>query len=246
MVALSEQDYAELAQKAAGNHRRFESFGWHDRPRDSERWTIVYTHNRDSGLLEQSNAEAIGKAMKPFVARGTAREEHHGHWACGWVDGYSILVYTKSGKITRAFKTWCDLQESLANYPVLDEEDHSRREYEATLENIESELRGVNSEDNFDLPEDAASQLFTWLWNNNQREVENRDGHGGYPSEKALTAACDALGWRLYFIVRYSEVGEVVEEYAEEWEAEERVKELKQAGYLGVTMAQETPASADN
>lgn len=63
-------DCAALAAKAAGNHRRFECFAWFARPPDSDQWTIVYTHNRDSDVLEQSNAAAIAKRMAPYVRRG--------------------------------------------------------------------------------------------------------------------------------------------------------------------------------
>ena len=49
----------EAAKKAAGNWRKFESFLWFrelDRPED---WAIFYSHTRDSGLMEQSNAHPI-------------------------------------------------------------------------------------------------------------------------------------------------------------------------------------------
>ena len=66
------------------------------------------------------------------------RAEHHGHWACGWIDGYAIRVY-RNGQITEAFRAYHELAARLADYPVLNEEDFSRREYEATLENLLSE-----------------------------------------------------------------------------------------------------------
>ena len=34
---------------------------------DADVWTIVYTNHRDSGLLDESNAEAISEAMQPFL-----------------------------------------------------------------------------------------------------------------------------------------------------------------------------------
>jgi hypothetical protein len=61
--------------------------------------------------------------------------EHHHHWAVGHVDGYSIRVF-RDGRITEAFEAYHALAQRLADYPVLDEEDYSRREYEATLENL--------------------------------------------------------------------------------------------------------------
>ena len=69
MTALGELTLEDAAKEAAGNWQRFESFVWF---RDSEiadpdNWAIIYTHNRDSGLLDQSNADAIAEAMEPFT-----------------------------------------------------------------------------------------------------------------------------------------------------------------------------------
>jgi hypothetical protein len=122
-------DYEKTAKESAGNWMKFDSFGWHDQPKDAEKWAIFYTHNRDSGVLEQSNADAIKKEMDKFDER-TVIEQHHGHWAVGWVDGYAIKCFTNKGEVTKAFKAWCDLAAALESYPVLDEEDFSRREQE--------------------------------------------------------------------------------------------------------------------
>lgn len=127
-------DLEAAAKEAAGNWQKFESFGWYDRPDDAQLWAIFYTSNRDSGILDTSNAEAIARVMAPYVRRGFAVEESHGHWAVGHVDGYSLRVYRPDGKITRAFRTWVRLSSALEEYPVLDEDDYSRRELEATEE----------------------------------------------------------------------------------------------------------------
>jgi hypothetical protein len=225
-------DYAEQARKAVGNWRKFESFAWHAQPDDADNWCIVHTNNRDIRLMEQSNAAAIEEALKPFFEADEPdiAREHMGHWACGWVDGYSIRVFDAHGKPTAAFCAWCDIAASMEDYPLLDEEDYSRREYEATLANIESELRSVNRGDEYILPDDAASQLWRWLWDNNQRAVENSDDSGGYPSESELREACDALGWRILWVVRWVDVGEQVEEFDNEYDAEACCQDLRAAG----------------
>ena len=81
--------------------------------------------------MEQSNAEATTEAMAPFLNRDVF-EEHHTHWAVGWVGGYAIRVYRR-GRITKAFRTYFDLQTRLVDYPIFDEDDYSTRVYEATL-----------------------------------------------------------------------------------------------------------------
>jgi len=186
----------EAAQKAAGNWRKFESFGWRrvgelDNP---DEWTIAYTHHRDSGLLDQSNAAAIENALSPFLEEDDPDviEEHHGHRACGWIDGFAIRVF-RDGGVTQAFRTYMQILDRLDDYPVLDEEDYSRREYEATLENFDCAVSGVRHE--YDLPEGWKEEVFSWFWQHDQRAVENRDDSGGYPTEQQLESAFVALGY---------------------------------------------------
>ena len=200
----------------------------------AQEWAIVYTHNRDSDLLDQSNADAIDKALAPFTEGDNpdVRAEHHGHWACGWIDGYAIRVY-RNGQITEAFRAYHELAARLADYPVLDEEDFSRREYEATLENLRNE--GFDS-DCFAPPEEWAGEVFSWLWDHNQSAVENRDGNGGYASKAEIGEALDALGYRILWVVSYVDTGEVREEYCEEWEAQGECEELRTAGFFGASL----------
>jgi hypothetical protein len=134
---VSPLDHAEaLAKKLLGNHRRFEAFGWHDRPEDDEQWCIVYTTNRDADALTRSNARQYAKALDPFCTGeddADCREEHHGHWACGWVDGYAIRV-RREGKLTPAFLAYAELKCAEDSYPVLCEEDFSIEEDEEAQE----------------------------------------------------------------------------------------------------------------
>jgi hypothetical protein len=186
----------EAAEVAAGNWRRFESFCWHlaGDLDDAEQWAIVYTHHRDAGLLDQSNAEAIRKALEPFfdADEPDVIAERHGHWAVGWIDGFAVRVI-RGGQITEAFKAYHELAERLANYPVLDEEDFSRREFDATLENIADAARSLR--DDYDLPEGWEAEVFSWFWDNNQRAVESRDDVGGYPQRHELLEAFESLGY---------------------------------------------------
>lgn len=195
MTRTVQADYETLASDAAGNWQRFDSFAWHARHDhdDADKWCIVYTSSRDSRLLDESNAAAIEKILAPYLEADDPDiiAERHNHWAVGYVDGYAIRVYDVNGTITPAFRAWCDIVASLEDYPLLDEEDYSRREYDATLANIESELRRVE----YELPDDASSAIFSWLWDNEQREVESRDDQGGYPSREALERACESLGY---------------------------------------------------
>ncbi len=83
--------------------------------------------------------------------------------------------------------------EQLDGYPILDEEDYSNREYEATLENINDAAWRVKHE--YELPDGWESEVYSWLSDNRSGSVESKDDQGGYPSEDDLRAAFDALGY---------------------------------------------------
>ena len=196
MTVLGELTLEDAAKKAAGNWQSWTCFVW-DRERDldaPESWAILYTHNRDSGLLAQSNADAIAEAMEPFTDGDDPDVvmESHSHWAVGHVDGFSIRVY-RDGVTTEAFKAYHELSERLADYPILDDEHYSNSEYAATLENINDAAWRVKHE--YTLPEGWESEVYSWLSDNRSGSVENRDDQGGYPQEDDLRAAFDALGY---------------------------------------------------
>lgn len=195
-TTIGELDLESAAKEAAGNWREFDCFSWHrsHEIEDADQFCIVYTKHRDSGLLDQSNADAIDEAMAPFLDQEPAdvMAEHHHHWAVGWVEGYAIRVY-RDGQVTDAFHKWHDLQQRLADYPLLDEKDHSRREYEATLENIADAAWRLKRE--YELPDNWESNVYSWLWDHSPEEVEGRDDRGGWPSEESLAKAFESLGF---------------------------------------------------
>lgn len=175
----------DAAFALAGNWQFFPAFTWSQRASDADRWAIIYTHNRNSDLLEVSNAHVINTALVPFMG-GDVGEEVHSHWAVGWVEGRAIRVYRRG--ITKAFRVYHQLMQDMIAFPVLDELDYSDRIRAATLQNIESgRLRSYH------LPENWARQVYRWLSENNCIALENVDDQGGYPDEKELRAACRAL-----------------------------------------------------
>jgi hypothetical protein len=195
-VTVGEMTLEDAAREAAGNWQRWTCFCW-DREReisDSDAWAIIYSHNRDSTLLDQSNAAAITEALKPFTAGDDPDVvfESHDHWAVGHVDGFSIRVY-RDGQITDAFQTYHDLMERMDGYPVLDDEDYSCREYEATLDNLTDAVWRVKRE--YALPDGWEGDVFSRLSEHRQRAIESRDDQGGYPEERDLRVAFDALGY---------------------------------------------------
>ena len=186
----------DAAAELAGNWKKFDSFAWFRRRElaDPDAWAVVYTRHRDSGLLDQSNAAVVAGKLDPFTDGDDPDvvAESHGHWAVGYIDGFSIRVF-KGGEITDAFRAYHALAERMADYPILDEADYSQREYDATLANIADAAHRLKHE--YALPDGWEDDVFSWFCDHNQGAVENRDDQGGYPSEDDLRGVFDALGY---------------------------------------------------
>lgn len=199
-VARHEQNERDIARALANITpediakalKRPDSFAWFGRKEMFETWSLgpFYVH-RDSTLLEQSNADALEKHMAslPDIADDYEINETS-NWAVGWNKHMSFRVINEDGTPTRAFAWLKVFNDALASYPVADESDYSRREYEATLENIDSEGHRYVRDG---VAKGWAAKVFSWLWDHDQRAVENRDGQGGYPSAESIKTALGAL-----------------------------------------------------
>ena len=196
-TSLGELTLEEAADEAAGNWQDFHCFvWWREREMDdAQDWAIIYSHHRDSGLLDQSNAQIIADALKRFSEGDdpdVVFESHH-HWAVGHVDGFSVRVF-HNGQITEAFKAYHELAERMAAYPILDETDYSNREYEATLENIP--LAAWRLKHQYDLPEGWDGEVYSWLSDHRYSALDNTDDQGGWPDEDDVKDAFEALGYQ--------------------------------------------------
>jgi hypothetical protein len=197
-IHLGNLSLLEAATLSAGNWRDFDSFLWFRESDlvDADDWMIHYTHHRDSGLLDQSNADQIRKALEPFTEGDDPDvvPESHNHWAVGHIDGFSLRVH-RNGEITEAFRTFHGLMERIADYPVLDEQDLSEWEYEATVENIVDAAWRLR--DDYELPENWQYEVYGWLSDHDCHEVESGDDQGGYPSKESLRRAMNVLFERI-------------------------------------------------
>ena len=90
-------------------------------------WLVVpVSHNRDADCLSQSN---FAVALKMLGGEGDNVQVHRfGHWSCGWFE----IIIVRSG--TYEAKVAEDIEKVLKDYPVLDDEDFSRREQESADE----------------------------------------------------------------------------------------------------------------
>jgi hypothetical protein len=256
-TCLGDLSLEAAAQEVVGNWQGFDSFCWHDRPDDCEQFAIVYTHNRDSSVLAESNAHVISEALAPYTEGDDpdVYPEHHGHWACGWVDGFSIRVY-RDDRITDAFCAYHALAARLADYAVLDEEDYSTRELEAIDESWDNWARREFEcalEDKFadcaefEFPDGDALRTF-FNEKADQANVSWEPEGSGYSIRIGRIVEGidldDLADYTLCYVVSYVDVGEEKEEYTSESEARERVDTLRAAGFSGASYIIVTPVES--
>lgn len=162
-------------------------------------WSLgpVIRH-RDSGLLDQSNAEALEAHLKSDASLDADwRISGCSHWAVGWVDHLSFRVVEDDRatptRIARVLKAWFD---ALDDYPVADEDDYSKREYEALLENFERALDWSNLTLNAKGQEiDWVSAFMDWAGETGHECcIENIDDQGAYPCDGHLEEGLRTLG----------------------------------------------------
>lgn len=104
---------------------------------DKQNWLVLLGKNRDSSLLKQSNFDVAlemlgGESDDVEVCR-------FGHWACGWIE---IIIVNPKSKLANTAEM---IEQAIEDYPVLDEEDWSNREYEAHADWVEQVFCSIES-----------------------------------------------------------------------------------------------------
>ena len=88
---------------------------------DRQDWLVVIGRNRDSDCLANSNFD---QALEMLGGESDDCEVHSfDHWACGWLEIIIINPNSECAKIAQ------EITDRLADYPVLNEEDYSEREF---------------------------------------------------------------------------------------------------------------------
>jgi hypothetical protein len=197
-------DAESRAKELAGNWTKWNSFGPGQQLRelDAKNFCLVYTRNRDSGLIDQSNAHIIEQLLKPFKEvpedapddyTPDVQDASCSHWACGYVEGYIIRIRNDAGEITPAFQMWADIQAKLDDYPILDCDHYSVMETEAGYDNFKQAMKGFASRHDLELPDDAQDKIYDWFCD--QGDMENTDDRGWWPKDEQLMEACESLGY---------------------------------------------------
>lgn len=112
-------------------------------------WFVApVSRSRESGTLEKSNFEV---ALNRLGGESDDVEVHRfGHWGPGWFEIILVRPGTEAQRIAEEIAT------ALADYPVLDDDDLSRREYNAACDTWE----GMDLDDRIRLCKDAGVSIF--------------------------------------------------------------------------------------
>lgn len=112
----------------------------------------VLGQSRDSDLVEESNFQVAldllgGESETVEVIRD-------GHWACGWVETIRVSI-----RDLEKIKIACEIEDSLENYGVLDDDHHSQMEWDYYHEYAKDNASSVVSVlvQLFGLPEELES-----------------------------------------------------------------------------------------
>lgn len=198
------KDLAERAEEAAGNWREFNSFVWHAEPEEgADNWTHICLGTRDSNLMEESNRESIEKRLSQWKGEddgfGNCAVDftQHNCWAYGYRHMIEMTVYVvkdgvQTDEVTPWFKEWCKIVDEMSEYAVLDEDDYSRRQAEATYEWVQDTGWRFVKEGN-ERNGEWVGKVIDWLEENEPSELECRDDFAT-PSEESICRALEELG----------------------------------------------------
>lgn len=117
----------DFAEKILGNYTRIPNYADYS-DYDPRYWTMLHLSHRDSDVLTLSNAATIRQELESLDTDTDIEFSSVLHWAVGYCDVVYIRVYDTSGEITRAFAKYFELQERLADYPVLNDDDYNARQ----------------------------------------------------------------------------------------------------------------------
>ena len=96
---------------------------------DRQDWRVLEVLcTRDSSLLDESNFE-VACAILGEESEDSYEVHRFGHWGPGW---YEIIISNPEN--AQAMAAADGIERALADYPVLDDQDYSRRTWEAVQE----------------------------------------------------------------------------------------------------------------
>lgn len=153
-------------------------------------WYYIELEDRFADLLTKSNSDYIIDQFQPYIKRGSQNVKIENN--SGLIELW-FKVYGSNGLYTPEFLVIAEIINDLEQYPALDGEDLSQREYDSALENIASELTYVVA-DTVTIDDKLTKRIWDYLWDNDEEALDPVDSSGEpYPSRDSLESACRAL-----------------------------------------------------
>lgn len=139
MMVKTESKLVELAKEALRHPRDFMYYGSNEQMFES--WGYVWGYGRGADVMDESNFWTVYNRLKEQFPDDV--EVHRSnHWLCGWVEQLAVRILKpdadskefRDEDVTDAFREVLRFKTRVENYPVLDEEDYSEREWREMLE----------------------------------------------------------------------------------------------------------------
>lgn len=160
MVTLS--DFAESILQESASIPAFHYYRRDEIPLGIS-WAFTFSRHRDSDHLQVSNYETIRADLERDFPEDFT-EDHCSHFLVGWIDHLTVRVLDDDGNPTDACARVLEWKTALEDYPVADEEDLSRREWEDTVEQFADHVRySEGLELREDLPDGWESEVISQL-----------------------------------------------------------------------------------
>lgn len=171
------REYQELAEEAVRKTgQRFDA-------ESGGKWAEMLWRNRDSDLLTNSNFETVIHDMTDRFP-DDVEDNRSRNAATGWGDALVVRMLGDDGKVTDAGVAILDWTAKLDDYPVADEQDYSKRQFEATIENVKTE--GV-----FD--DKVANMVLEWLSKNDSKAIKDSEDGSQWVDREDIKMAVRAL-----------------------------------------------------
>jgi hypothetical protein len=169
----------------------FQNFQYYGELDLGNTWGFSFSKHRDSDLINISNFDCIVEDLNENFDAKDWEIVQCSHWAVGHIEHIAIRVLDKHGEPTKIFEHMLEFKRALEDYPLLDDEDFSRREYEIQIEAIQeyipSELRDE---------ENVEQKVFGWLWDNKPSSLDlENNSCWNLKSEDVLEALTDLGLW---------------------------------------------------
>ena len=156
----------DIVEAARESLKHPEHFAYYGDLHEEDGWGRCFGVHRDSDVLDRSNWDVITEDLMGRFPDDFHIEEAS-HFLVGWVQTLRVRVlsdpaelWIREQNITDAFRAAMEWKDRLEEYPIADEEEYCRVEYEEFWQYISDEVPYIwNREHDDDMPEHLPSAV---------------------------------------------------------------------------------------